>query len=490
VYPAGWYTLRHTFSDDNGVVAGKLELVDAAGNVLWGKTLEDPADTIADVVGGSRYGWFAALNVPEGLKVGGTRVERGTNPLSGSVLANDVFPSDSQLTVALGHGPDNAAEFWLNPNGTFVYVPKKDFSGVDTFTYSFSDGYDDVSNVATVSITVVGPPAPEVTGGTLAGAVVFDANQSGVADPGERGVAGLTVFADLNDNGILDAGEASAVTDAQGRYVLEGLTSGQTYTVRLLPHSDFAPTGPTGVVATAAPDGAGPTFTGIPFLDTAPVFVSMAPVPGDTNGNQAYVLGLYHDLLGRDGSTDEGVNVWAGQLDGGASRSQVVRGIISSAEYRGRVVDHFYQALLGREADEAGRAGHLAFLMNGGTEEELAVKFLTSGEYQAKYPDNASFVASLYDRLLCRGVSEAEVAGWMNMLGAGISRADVVRGFLNSAEASMRALDGFYAAFLRRTADSSGQGSFGGMMQQSTGNAIDAMLAILASEEYRGRFGA
>ena len=40
------------------------------------------------------------------------------------------------------------------------------------------------------------------------------------------------------------------------------------------------------------------------------------------------------------------------------------------------------------------------------------------------------------------------------------------------------------------SADPSGQGSFGGMMQQTNGNAIDTMLAVLASDEYRGRFGA
>jgi hypothetical protein len=235
---------------------------------------------------------------------------------------------------------------------------------------------------------------------------------------------------------------------------------------------------------------AGPTFTGVPFLDTAPVFVSMEPTPGAADGNRAYVLGLYHDLLGRDGSSDTGVNVWAGQLDAGAARSQVVRGIVNSAEFRGREVDHFYQALLGRDADEPGRTGHVAFLMNGGTEEQLAAQFLTSAEYQAKYPDNASFVASLYERLLSRTASEPEMAGWVSRLDSGASRSDVVRWFLDSKEASMRALDGFYAAFLRRTADSSGQGSFGGMMQQTNGNAIDAMLGILASDEYRGRFGA
>jgi hypothetical protein len=104
----------------------------------------------------------------------------------------------------------------------------------------------------------------------LAGNVIFDTSQDGSADPGERGVGGLVVFADINNNGILDDGNLSAVTDAQGHYVLSGLADGVTYTVRLLARSDFAPTGPTSGEATATTGGEGPTFTGVSFLNLAP----------------------------------------------------------------------------------------------------------------------------------------------------------------------------------------------------------------------------
>jgi hypothetical protein len=52
------------------------------------------------------------------------------------VLANDVNPESRVLSAILVKGPDNNnGPFVLNPNGTFTYVPKPDFFGIDTFVY-------------------------------------------------------------------------------------------------------------------------------------------------------------------------------------------------------------------------------------------------------------------------------------------------------------------------------------------------------------------
>jgi hypothetical protein len=153
-------------------------------------------------------------------------------------------------------------------------------------------------------------------------------------------------------------------------------------------------------------------------------------------------------------------------------------------------VDHFYQAFLGRQENAAEQASWVNYLQHGGTEEEMAALFLNSAEYQAKFADNAAFVRSLYDNLLSRGASDAEVAGWVNALNAGASRAVVALSFVHSREASLRAVDSFYAAFLRREADPAGRGDFADLLQQPNGKAIDVMLTVLASDEYRGQFSA
>lgn len=58
VTTAGWYTLRHTFRDNGGVLAVDLQLLDAGGTVLFTETRSDPSDLIPSVVGGNRYAWF------------------------------------------------------------------------------------------------------------------------------------------------------------------------------------------------------------------------------------------------------------------------------------------------------------------------------------------------------------------------------------------------------------------------------------------------
>lgn len=65
---AGWYTMKHTFRDDNGVLAVDLTLLDSDGQVVFTETLSNPEDTM-DQVGGNRYAWFASNNVPGGVEI-------------------------------------------------------------------------------------------------------------------------------------------------------------------------------------------------------------------------------------------------------------------------------------------------------------------------------------------------------------------------------------------------------------------------------------
>ena len=60
----GWYTLRHTFYNNAGVLACDLQLLSPANTVISTWTLSDPSDLIGVTVGGNRYGWFAAQELP------------------------------------------------------------------------------------------------------------------------------------------------------------------------------------------------------------------------------------------------------------------------------------------------------------------------------------------------------------------------------------------------------------------------------------------
>lgn len=68
------------------------------------------------------------------------------------VLGNDSDPDGDPLAAVLVDSPSNGL-LTLNPDGSFVYVPGRDFFGTDSFTYEADDGQLS-SNMATVTVTV------------------------------------------------------------------------------------------------------------------------------------------------------------------------------------------------------------------------------------------------------------------------------------------------------------------------------------------------
>lgn len=119
--------------------------------------------------------------------------------------------------------------------------------------------------------------------GSISGVKWEDANGNAEFDPGERGLAGVTIYADLNNNGVLDSDEPSAVTstdvsetdfDEAGRYTLTGLGSG-TYVIREIVPDGFRQTYPVG------PNGGQPDVTGDEFAVVEPERLDLNLAPGE-----------------------------------------------------------------------------------------------------------------------------------------------------------------------------------------------------------------
>ncbi len=90
---------------------------------------------------------------------------------------------------------------------------------------------------------------------TVTGFKFHDQNANGVRDrpfPSialEPGLAGWTIYRDTNNNSVLDAGEASGVTDASGAYSLSFAVLATTQfpaivTIREVPQAGWRPTNP------------------------------------------------------------------------------------------------------------------------------------------------------------------------------------------------------------------------------------------------------
>ncbi len=83
----------------------------------------------------------------------------------------------------------------------------------------------------------------EIPTGEIQGSKWHDVDGNGIWDSGEPGLANWTIYLDDNQNGQLDGGEVSTVTDADGNYVFTDLESG-AYTVAEVLPADWQATYP------------------------------------------------------------------------------------------------------------------------------------------------------------------------------------------------------------------------------------------------------
>ena len=101
------------------------------------------------------------------------------------VLINDSDVDGTALTAVLDGGPNHAASFTLNNDGSFSYTPTANFAGTDRFTYRISDGQAESDPVEVVIVVTEVNDTPERTGGTIRDMTVAEdaaATSLGLAD--------------------------------------------------------------------------------------------------------------------------------------------------------------------------------------------------------------------------------------------------------------------------------------------------------------------
>jgi hypothetical protein len=77
-------------------------------------------------------------------------------PLLTTVLKNDKDPDgDNLIIMSVLPNPNRGGTVTINENGTITYLPATNFVGVDTFTYTISDGNGKIDR-AKVSVIIKG----------------------------------------------------------------------------------------------------------------------------------------------------------------------------------------------------------------------------------------------------------------------------------------------------------------------------------------------
>jgi hypothetical protein len=175
------------------------------------------------------------------------------------------------------------------------------------------------------------------------------------------------------------------------------------------------------------------------------------------SADEAFVQALYQDFLHRSGSPGE-LDGWVASLPL-LGRSGVASLIIRSGEALTDVISQVYQTYLQRAPDATGEAAWLAFLQNGGTEEQFITRVVSSEEYAADVAarsggSDAAFVQSLYNTILGRTGSASEIGFWLGVLPT-LSRAGVAAAFVGSGEYRSDQITQFYSSLLHRSASAS-----------------------------------
>jgi hypothetical protein len=207
----------------------------------------------------------------------------------------------------------------------------------------------------------------------------------------------------------------------------------------------------------SVPVGAGTTFTATAtgFANHGGITSVFSNSIGLSTTNQAYVANVYQLLLNR--VPEPSASVWVNDLNNGASPASVVLAIEGSAEYLTDQVKAIYELYLHRQPDSGGGQFWVSFLQAGGTFEEVAEGLTSSQEYYVlQGGTNQGFVTGLYQEVLERTPSNAEIAGWEVALDDGASRLQVATAFLTSQEYRTDLIEADYMTFLLRSADSGG----------------------------------
>jgi uncharacterized repeat protein (TIGR01451 family) len=131
-------------------------------------------------------------------------------------------------------------EFDINPNTQLLTVTTY---GIDYYTQTLLSTNPNSVITRTpeiVSQFIVSPTMATVSDAAIGDYVWHDANHNGNQDGSEVGLAGITVFLDLDGNGSFDSGEPFDTSDTNGAYLITNLAVG-LYTVTL--QSDTIPPG-------------------------------------------------------------------------------------------------------------------------------------------------------------------------------------------------------------------------------------------------------
>ncbi|HEX8119737.1 MAG TPA: SdrD B-like domain-containing protein [Solirubrobacteraceae bacterium] len=227
----------------------------------------------------------------------GTR-DGGEPPLAGFRMYADL-DADGTLDAGEPSGVSDATGFYRIldvPAGTapIRQVPRAGWRCSQPSPCSYTRSFTTSGNSTGNDFGNLGPS-------TASGTAYDDADGDGTRDLGDAGLAGVAMFADLDDDGSLDPGEPTATTDGAGAFTIEDIPAG-AYRVRPVTPAGRTCSAPT-PCSSQQTFSSGTAVTGLLFgsyasatvaghvYESPSVALGGAQVFGDLDGDDAFDLG-------------------------------------------------------------------------------------------------------------------------------------------------------------------------------------------------------
>ncbi|HUY32624.1 MAG TPA: Ig-like domain-containing protein [Pirellulales bacterium] len=378
--------------------------------------------------------------------VNDTAVVSPGHSLQIQVLANDV-PGNSAINPASVTivSPPTLGTATVNTAGVVTYTPGANFVNGDSFTYDVKDVTGVVSNVATVTL-IRNYPAP-----TAANDAETQAKNQTVS------INVLANDTDPNPAGLNPASVTIVVGPAFGNAVVNPSTGAISYT----PKPNFFGTDTL-------------TYT---VADRSTGQVSNVALVKITVLNVGPPLALDHEfVLVPNVGVVRGISLLNNPTNSGTLTPVLVRPTSLGAVTLGADGSITYQ-----QGPNFHGIDTFTYLVNDGSiNSNVATIRLVTSHFQ--------FVEKLYNDVLHRSGSDAEILYWSEQIDAGVSRQSVALAIVNTPEARSFVINGIYEQLLRRPVDLGGLLYWQGELQAGlTPEEISA--AIVSSGEYASLHG-
>jgi ELWxxDGT repeat protein len=249
---------------------------------LW-KSDGTSAGTVPVTATGRNFGWAISAAAAGGLLYftagdgnlwesngtdAGTHIVAGINPVPASSNPDNLTPVGDLLYFTADDGV-HGQELWQTDGTAAGTVMVQDInpgpagSNPEQFAVSGGKLYftanDGIHGDELWSADVEGSISGTVLrGGSASG----NQDEHGRGRRDNRGIPGITVFLDANNNGVLDPGEISTTTDAFGHYHFDGLLPGNYSVVVVVPtnYRHERQIGPASILVRPEETAPGPTF--------------------------------------------------------------------------------------------------------------------------------------------------------------------------------------------------------------------------------------